>query len=230
MPYWPSSPVSVPGASAVKASTGALGTDTGVVALMLAAGRSQRFGSDKRRVRLATGQTLLQTSCTTVAAAGLPLYLALRPEDELAELLPGSVFPAADPAAWLERIHRIDIPRADRGMGVSLAGAVAALPACIPGCLVLLGDMPALQVSTLQRLALTLAECGRGALVAPVWQGQRGHPVGFGRDWFAELSRLDGDRGARELLQREQDRLRYVPVEDPGILRDIDTVADLICG
>lgn len=200
-----------------------------VVALMLAAGSSQRFGSDKRRVRLASGRTLLQASMAPVLAAGLPLFIALRPEDDFEELgleeLDGC---AVADVASAERVHRIVVQRAERGMGASLAEAVAALPKSVTGCLVLLADMPGLQEATVHKLAAALIEDGEQALVAPSWQGQRGHPVGFGRGWFARLAQLDGDRGARELLRQEAERLRLLPVEDPGIVLDIDTVADLI--
>lgn len=204
---------------------GAIMIDRGggaIVALMLAAGCSRRFGSDKRRVRLASGHTLLQASMAPVLAAGLPLYVVLRPGDDFAEL-GGCAMDAALPPAQC-----IVAPRAEEGMGASLADAVAALPESVAGCLVLLADMPALKPATLRRIAAALAEDGEEALVAPGWQGRRGHPVGFGRAWFDQLAQLDGDRGARELLQREAERLRLLPVDDPGILLDIDTVADLL--
>lgn len=186
-----------------------------VVAVVLAAGRGRRFGSDKRRARLADGQTLLQRACAPALAAGLPLYLALRPED------PPELLPAGGP------VQRVDVARADQGMGVSLATAVAALPAAVQGCLVLLGDMPGLQAETLCRLRQALAAGGDKALVAPVWQGRRGHPVGLGRYWFAELQELAGDSGARHLLQREGHRLQRLVVADPGVIRDVDRRSDL---
>lgn len=198
-----------------------MGNDS-IVALMLAAGRGQRFGSDKRRVRLASGRTLLQASMAPVLAAGLPLFVALRPEDDFEELTGRST--AVSPPS----IQRIAVQRAERGMGASLADAVAVLPGNVAGCLVLLADMPGLQAATLRALAAALAEQGEWALVAPSWQGRRGHPVGFGRGWFARLTQLDGDRGARELLRREAERLHLLPVDDPGVVLDIDTVADLI--
>jgi molybdenum cofactor cytidylyltransferase len=55
--------------------------------------------------------------------------------------------------------------------------------------------------------------------------GRRGNPVGFGRVHLAALLALEGDQGARRLLQTCP--VTEVPVEDPGIFRDIDTPADL---
>ncbi|MBC7779538.1 MAG: NTP transferase domain-containing protein, partial [Proteobacteria bacterium] len=68
------------------------------------------------------------------------------------------------------------------------------------------------------------------ALVAPTWRGERGHPVGFHRCFGAELSSLAGDEGARQVLARHHAALQRLAVEDPGVVRDIDTPADLAGG
>lgn len=190
----------------------------GVVAVMLAAGQGRRFGSDKRQARLPDGRTMLDHACAPVFKAGLSLYLVLRPEDT------GS---ALEPILSMPSCHRVDAVQAERGMGHSLAAAVAALPAEVCGCLVLLADMPVLHGGTLSHLARTLSDMGEQGLVAPEWGGRRGHPVGFGRHWFAELSALDGDEGGRSLLQREARRLRRVPVDDPGVVMDVNRPEDL---
>lgn len=192
--------------------------ESDIVALILAAGRGERFGGDKRRVVLGGGTEMLATTVQHALQAGLPVYVAIRADDTEDKLpLPAPV-------------HRLPVAAAEQGMGASLAGAVAALPESCRGCLVLLADMPWLQPATLRRVADALRTAGPAGLVAPQWQGERGHPVGFGCDWFAELRGLTGDRGARDLLRREQVRLQLLPVDDPGVVADVDTVADLIKG
>lgn len=189
-----------------------------IVALILAAGRGERFGGDKRRVVLEGGAEMLTTSARCALQTDLPVYVAIREGDTEDKLpLPNGV-------------HRLRIDEADAGMGATLAGAVAVLPESCRGCLVLLADMPWLQPATLRRVADALRAAGPAGLVAPQWQGERGHPVGFGCDWFAELQGLTGDRGARDLLRREQARLQLLTVDDPGVVADVDTVADLIKG
>ena len=63
------------------------------------------------------------------------------------------------------------------------------------------------------------------ACVAPFHAGQRGHPIGFGADFFAGLTSLDGDEGARRLI--DPTKLVRIESDDAGILRDVDTPADL---
>jgi molybdenum cofactor cytidylyltransferase len=93
------------------------------------------------------------------------------------------------------------------------------------GWLIALADMPNVPTAVIAALS---AELQAGApLVAPTYQGQRGHPVGFSRAFYPELSALSGDRGARHLLDQHAAQLRLIAVEEPGILRDIDTPEDL---
>ena len=83
--------------------------------------------------------------------------------------------------------------------------------------------MPHVAPATLRLLADALAS-GAG-IAAPLMDGRRGNPVGFGRVHLDGLLALRGDQGARRLLQTFP--VTEVPVADPGIFRDIDTPADL---
>ncbi len=64
-------------------------------------------------------------------------------------------------------------------------------------------------------------------LVAPSYQGRRGHPVGIARRFREDLLAFDGDRGAGPLLKRHAETLTLIQCEGPGILLDIDTPNDL---
>jgi molybdenum cofactor cytidylyltransferase len=110
------------------------------------------------------------------------------------------------------------------GMGASLACAVRA-EADADGWVVALADMPFVRPAT---IAAVVARLRAGAaLCAPTWDGARGHPVGIAARYAPELAALRGDAGARDLLRREADRLDLLPTDDPGVLQDVDTRADL---
>ena len=115
--------------------------------------------------------------------------------------------------------------RTSRGMGASLAAAIEAC-ASADGWIVALGDMPAIRPATLGRVAEALAE--GATIAAPVdGSGRRGHPVGFSKALRSELLALDGDVGARPLLERHANALTRIVVDDPGIFIDIDSAEDL---
>ncbi|MET1078621.1 MAG: nucleotidyltransferase family protein [Pseudomonas sp.] len=180
-----------------------------VIALVLAAGRGRRFGGDKRQARLADGRTLLQATLQATQRVFAETYVLLRAED--------------DPAA-LEVPARVGVLRcgnAEQGLGDSLAAGVRALvghPAA--AIAVVLGDMPWVAESSLRALA---AQAGAGRIVLGSHGGRYGHPVLFGRQFWPPLQALHGEPGARALIEGAGAACRVLALDDPGLLRDVDT-------
>lgn len=102
------------------------------------------------------------------------------------------------------------------GMGDSIAAAVAASGES-DGWLVVLGDMPFIQSSSIERVVDALTADG---ISVPVRTGEYGHPVAFGRALGPSLMALMGDRGARPLFSKST--VSQVQVNDPGVLWDVD--------
>lgn len=113
-----------------------------------------------------------------------------------------------------------------RGMGASLAAGVKASRSA-GGWLVALGDMPGIAPSTHAAVRRALLEGAVVAAAVDAASGRRGHPVAFGGALGDELASLDGDEGARSVLARHAPRLVAVPVDDPGILLDVDIPSDI---
>lgn len=184
-----------------------------VAALMLAAGYSRRFGSDKRRLQLSDGRSLLSASLALPCALLHEVWLVLRPNDDAAEL------------ALPEGIRLVQHPATAQGMGHSLAAGITRLQAesSAQAVAIFLADMPHIRRESLEAL---LACANAGNIVQPSYQGKRGHPVLFGRDFWPQLARLSGDTGARTLLQENAQAVQLVELDDPGVLQDIDSAAD----
>jgi molybdenum cofactor cytidylyltransferase len=108
-------------------------------------------------------------------------------------------------------------------MGATLAQGVGQLPGW-DGVLVAMADMPWILPATYRAVAMRL---DGGTIAVPTHSGRRGHPVGFGRDFYPALATLGGDTGARRLLGSHGASVIEVPVADPAIHRDIDSPADL---
>ncbi len=113
---------------------------------------------------------------------------------------------------------------ADDGMGASLAHAVRATSNAT-GWVVALADMPWIRPATIARVVAALAD--GASVAAPFHRGERGHPVGFGKSFYEALATLTGDEGAKSVVAANRDRVVRIDVDDPGILRDVDTPADL---
>lgn len=111
------------------------------------------------------------------------------------------------------------------GMADSIAEGVCAT-ASASGWLVLPGDLPLVTAQSIRSVAAALVD---NLVVVPVSGGEKGHPVGFGRECFDELVALSGEAGAVSIVRRyrAEGRVLQLEVSDPGILTDIDTLEDL---
>lgn len=180
-------------------------------ALILAAGAGRRIGGGKPG-RMLGGRPLLGHVLDRAAAAGLPRLVVVGADGEATAALVAT--------AGARSVFAADH---DDGIAASLGAGVRAAPADWSGLLVLLADMPFVEPPTLQCLAAALA-AGAGAVV-PVHAGRRGNPAGFARRYFAALTQLSGDVGARGLLRSVP--CEEVEVDDPGVHIDIDLPAAL---
>lgn len=194
-----------------------------LVGILLAAGRGRRFDPSGARNKLmqplgGDGGDPAVPAVPIVVASASALLAAL--PAVLAVLRPGTR-PVAQALRALG-VRSTVCADADSGMAASLAHAVAQTRDA-DGWLIALGDMPYVRPETVARLAAALAA---GADIAvPVHAGQRGNPVGFRRVHLERLLALEGDRGARVLFNSYP--VHEVMVDDSGVLRDIDTRADL---
>ncbi|QOY95140.1 nucleotidyltransferase family protein [Massilia sp. UMI-21] len=183
--------------------------------ILLAAGRGRRFdplgARNKLLQHLPGGEPVVAASARLLLSC-LPRVVAVVPPED------GGV-------ADILRALGCEVtvcPDADSGMGASLVHAIRhSLPA--QGWLVALGDMPFVAPATLA--ALRDAVQGGAGIAVPVHEGRRGNPVAFAGSHRDALLGMEGDQGARRLLQMVP--VREVAVLDPGILRDIDTPDDL---
>jgi len=184
-----------------------------ICAILLAAGSGSRFGGDKLLHPLADATPIGVQAARNLLAAVPDVVAVVRPGD----------FPLAD-LLEQEGCHVTFCPHAARGMGASLAHGVAARRGA-DGWIIALADMPLIKSATIAAIMHQLT-AGK-SLVAPVYQGQRGHPVGLGKRFGAQLLALDGDAGARDIIAAHKIDLTLIECDDPGMLQDIDRREDL---
>lgn len=146
--------------------------------------------------------------------AGETVWLVLRAEDDSVALgVPAQV-----------QVARSDC--AELGMGHSLASGIEAVRQLTKASSVaiFLGDMPWISADSLGYL---LALASPEHIVVPTFQGQPGHPVIFGRRFCPALQGLSGNSGAKSVLQAHPQAVHRLQLNDPGILRDIDTAQSI---
>jgi CTP:molybdopterin cytidylyltransferase MocA len=189
--------------------------------VILAGGSSRRMGRPKAALEL-DGEPFVARIARLMADSGVAPRVVVAGEharDTWAALpASGDVVPLSNPAP-------------DRGQLSSLAIALRWLleraPECA-GALVALVDHPAVAAGTYRALHAAFAGAAPpAAIFLPTHRGRRGHPVVFARALWSELLGLPDSAGARAAVRADPARVVEVPVDDPGILRDVDTPADL---
>ncbi len=186
-----------------------------LVGILLCAGKGRRF--DPTGISNKLLQTLDTGDAVVVASAS---YL-------LAELshVVAVVSPGGDHVATELRDLGCEVvvcPEAVMGMAASLVAGIHHSREA-DGWIIALGDMPFVHSSTIAALAGALE--GGATIAVPTYVGLRGNPVGFSSAHLSALLALQGDHGARSILAHNV--VQEVEVGDAGILRDIDTPADL---
>jgi molybdenum cofactor cytidylyltransferase len=112
-----------------------------------------------------------------------------------------------------------------QGMGTSLKAGLSAVNPQAEAAIIVLADQPFVRSTTLDRLITEHQEC-KAQIVIPTYRGFRGNPVLLDRSVFPEIMTLNGDMGCRAIFGNHLEGIVKVPVDDVGILLDIDRQND----
>lgn len=194
-----------------------------VSAIVLAAGTSSRMGSLKQLL-LYRGRTLLQHVIETLSRSKVDKIVVVlgHRQAEVAETLEGL------PVHLVINENYADGQSSSVKAGLKALLGLRSLKApgnSREGVLFVLGDQPLLKTETINLLIDNFI--AKGGIVAPYYHGTRGNPVLFDLSYLSEFELLQGDTGAREIINRHSDELHKIEVTDPGIIMDIDTPEDL---
>jgi len=182
--------------------------------IVLAAGSGERLGGGKLLLPVA-GRPMVRQAVTNVLAASLGDAVVVLGHE------------AGKVAAVLE-----DLPlniafnlQYRQGLSTSLKAGLAAQTPGTRAVIFALADQPGVLPAVLKRLAGAYLQADK-KIVVPVYRSRRGNPVLIGRELWPRLMKLEGDTGAREIVRSLPEEVLTVEVDCPGILQDIDTMAD----
>ena len=187
-----------------------------VVAILLAAGSSTRFGGEKLLAPW-RGRPLYEHSMDALLVS--PAIV-----ETIVVVQPGFATPPARP-----RCRFVMNPDHEEGMGASLRAGVRAAPVDADAFLIALADMPGITPELIASMIARYAAAGK-RIVVPVCSGRRGHPVMIGAVLREPLLAVTGDVGAREIIRAHPEWVGEFETEDAAVLFDVDLPADLAAG
>jgi len=184
-----------------------------VAGLVLAAGSSSRMPEGNKLLEEVEGVPMVARAVDVLVEAGV---------DEVM-VVTGHQAEAVEDALGDRPVRTVHNPRHVEGMSTSLRAGVASLPPGVDGVLVMLGDMPRVQPEHVRAVVGGFGPDEGRAICIPVHAGKRGHPVLLASRFFPDILGIRGDVGARGVVADHPDLVYEVPVDDPGVLLDVDT-------
>jgi len=187
-----------------------------VSAIVLAAGGSSRMGSLKQLMKVGE-RTLLEITLGAVkeSAAGETVLVLGHQADTILKSL------------RMDETTKLVVNEAYRnGMSTSIQAGLRAVSSDARAALIVLADQPFIKSAVIDQLISEYQKSG-ASIILPVYKGFRGNPVLIDRSLFNEMMEISGDIGCRSLFGLHSDKIRKLPVEDIGVLIDIDTAEDL---
>jgi len=187
-------------------------TDNQTAAVILAAGKSSRSGTIHKLLADLNGQPVLAKTLETIrVAACSPAYVVTgHAREKIASLF------SSDITEVYNKTYT-------DGMGTSLSAGISALPETIDQAIICLADMPFVRSETFSSLQQASDTIPNADIFIPTFNGKRGNPVLWRKSQFAQLIQLSGDVGGRSIIHANPHLVYEVPVDDPGILIDLDT-------
>lgn len=177
------------------------------------------MGAPKQLLRIG-GETILERTLNNVRASQVAEIV----------LVLGHAAESVEKEISTAQIRVVHNPDYQQGMGTSLRAGLAAVSADASAALIILADQPFVRPETLNRLIACHRESRPQTvipqIIIPMYQGFRGNPVLLDRSVFAEVKGLNGDVGCRAIFGDHTEGICKLPVDDAGILLDIDSRAD----
>jgi molybdenum cofactor cytidylyltransferase len=187
-----------------------------ITALILAAGQSKRMGQPKM---------LLPWGTTTVLGQVIHIFKAAGVEDIL--VVTGGAREQVEVLVGVSARTVFNPGFAEGEMLSSIQVGLAELSPETEAVLIGLGDQPQVQERSVKLVVDEYAK-SKASLVVPSFQMRRGHPWLATRKHWSEILHLDPGDTLRDFLNRHATDIRYVEVNDPGILKDLDTPHDYL--
>jgi molybdenum cofactor cytidylyltransferase len=182
-----------------------------IAILILAAGQSSRMRGADKMLELVDGEPLIRRQARLAFATGLPVWVTLPPDQPL----------RAAALAGLP-VTAVVVETASLGISQSIIAGSTAIPAD-HGVLLWLADLPEIETADLQRVVVAAKAAPSAIVRATADDGKPGHPVYIPALLRRELTLLNGDDGARELLKRHVTETVFVHLPGKRALTDLDT-------
>jgi len=185
-----------------------------ISSILLAAGQSKRMSGENKLIKSVKGIPLIKCALNNILKSHVnEIIIVLGYQNETIEKLINKT----------SRIKFVFNSNFESGMASSIIKGIKKLSKKTDSFFISLGDMPSINYDTYNQLI----KCNKNKkAIVPMFKGQQGNPVLFPKSFEEKLLSIQGDSGAKKILEINKKEVLYLEINDPGIIRDLDVPND----
>ena len=188
-------------------------------AIVLAAGKSTRHGKSNKLLSEINNKPLILHTVNEIinSKAKKVIIVTGRDHKEICNILKGF------------KVDIIHNQNYETGISSSISAGVLNLPKNSSSAMICLADMPLLATNDYNDIIdFHQQNGGVSSIVAPYRKQTIGNPVIFGKNYFEQLCCLNGDKGGKEILDKNSENLVKFNTKSEGFYFDIDSKNDFL--
>ncbi len=185
-----------------------------ISSILLAAGQSKRMSGENKLIKSVKGIPLIKCALNNILKSHVnEIIIVLGYQNETIEKLIDKT----------SRIKFVFNSNFESGIASSIKEGIKKLSKKTDSFFISLGDMPSINYDTYNQLI----KCNKNKkAIVPMFKGQQGNPVLFPKSFEEKLLSIQGDSGAKKILEINKKEVLYLEINDPGIIRDLDVPND----
>ena len=184
-----------------------------ITAILLAAGQSKRLKNENKLTKLFKGKPLINHILYSLIKSKVNKIIIVLGFEHLkikTKLLKN------------KKINFVINKNYKKGMSSSIKTGLKKLPKNSKGFLIVLGDMPNITKTTINKICLSIIRSDK-EIILPKFKNKTGNPIGFKHSMIKNIYKIKGDRGAKNIIKKNNKKIKFLNINSKSILTNLNT-------
>jgi molybdenum cofactor cytidylyltransferase len=184
-----------------------------ITAILLAAGQSKRLKNENKLTKLFKGKPLINHILYSLIKSKVNKIIIVLGFEHLkikTKLLKN------------KKINFVINKNYKKGMSSSIKTGLKKLPKNSKGFLIVLGDMPNITKTTINKICLSIIRSDK-EIILPKFKNKTGNPIGFKHSMIKNIYKIKGDRGAKNIIKKNNKKIKFLNINSKSILINLNT-------
>ena len=184
-----------------------------ITAILLAAGQSKRLKDENKLTKLFKGKPLINHILFSLIKSKVNKIIIVLGFEHLkikTKLLKS------------KKINFAINKNYKKGMSSSIKTGLKKLPKNSKGFLIVLGDMPNITKTTINKICLSITKSDK-EIILPKFKNKTGNPIGFKQSMIKNIYKIKGDRGAKNIIKQNNKKIKFLNINSKSILTNLNT-------